>query len=302
MPAGYPNDIVLPAPHPSIIEATFAQTSIAKAAWLARLQLEYAKTPRGTQLRRKLHAGPLTVQKALFPEGPDVCHTLILHPPGGIAGSDELAIDITLDAGAQTLITMPGATKWYRTDSAPASQRLQIDIAAGATLEWLPPETIVFDRAAVRMDTSIDLAAGGQYIGWEILCLGRTAAGETYDAGDIRQSTQISIAGELRWSERCRLDGGSRLLASAAGLGGAPVSAIMLAAGKPVTPEVVAQCRSVMLDSGARAGVTALPDILVARYIGHSSEQAKNYFIELWRVLRPHFSGRAAVTPRIWTT
>jgi urease accessory protein len=274
----------------------------AARGWLARLQLQYARTARGTHLRHKLHTGPLTVQKSLYPEGPDVCHTLILHPPGGIAGSDELAIDVTLDAGAHTLVTMPGATKWYRTESTPASQRLQIEIAAGATLEWLPPETIVFDRAAVRMDTSINLAAGGQYIGWEILCLGRTAAGETYDAGDIRQSTRISIDGELRWSERCRLDGGSRLLASPAGLGGAPVSAIMLAAGKQVTPEVVAQCRGVMLHSGARTGVTALPDILVARYVGHSSEQAKNYFIELWRMLRPHMSGRAAATPRIWTT
>jgi urease accessory protein len=227
---------------------------------------------------------------------------LILHPPGGIAGSDTLAVELKLDAGAQVLITMPGAAKWYRTAEAAATQRLEATVAAGAGLEWLPPETIVFDRAAARMHTSIEVAAGGTYLGWEILCLGRTASGETFDAGDIRQTTEVSVAGELIWSERCRLAGGSPLLASPAGLGGAPISAIMLAAGKNVPPELLSQCRGIKLDGPARSGITAMPDIFVARYAGHSSEQAKCYFIDLWRVLRPFFTGRVAVTPRIWTT
>jgi urease accessory protein len=279
-----------------------AHSATESSRWLARLELEYAVADARTRLARRSHCGPLLVQKSLYPEGPPVCHTLILHPPGGIAGSDELAMDVRLKPGAHTLITMPGATKWYRTEGTPASQRLDIQIAAGAILEWLPPETIVYDRAAARMHTTIELAPGGHYFGWEILCLGRTASGESYDAGDLRQTTEISIGGELRWCERCRLDGGSRLLDSAAGLAGAPVSAILLAAGKTVAPEVIAQCRAISPGDGARAGITALPDILVARYVGNSSEQAKNYFIGLWRVLRPHLSGRAAVTPRIWAT
>jgi len=241
------------------------------------------------------------VQKSLFPEGPDVCHTLILHPPGGIAGNDTLAVDVRLGAGAHVLITMPGATKWYRTESAPSTQKLNVKVRPGATLEWLPPETIVFDRAAVRMQSSIDLD-GGNFLGWEVLCLGRTASGETYDAGDIRQTTEISVGGELIWSERCRLHGGSRLLAAPAGLNGAPVSAIFIAAGQTVMPALLAKCRAITLDGPARSGITAMPNIFVARYLGHSSEQAKCYFIDLWRQLRPQFTGRDAVTPRIWTT
>jgi urease accessory protein len=284
------------------LEPSPAAIQPAKPGWLARLHLEYARTERGTHLSRKAHSGPLTIQKALFPEGPDVCHTLILHPPGGIAGNDTLAVDVKLDARAQVLITMPGATKWYRTQDAAATQRLNVSVGVGAMLEWLPPETIVFNNAAARMHTSVDVAAGGCYLGWEILCLGRTASGEKFAAGDIRQTTEISIAGELVWSERCRLDGGSPLLASAAGLDDAPVSAIMLAAGKGVAPELVAQCRQIKPDGAARSGITAMPDIFIARYVGHSSEQAKCYFIELWRLLRPLLAGRAAVTPRIWTT
>ena len=59
---------------------------------------------------------------------------------------------------------------------------------------------------------------------------------------------------------------------------------------------------TIKLDGPARSGITAMPNIFVARYLGHSSEQAKCYFIDLWRLLRPQFTGRDAVTPRIWTT
>lgn len=272
------------------------------AGWLASLQLGYAHANARTALVRRSHNGPLVVQKPLYPEGPAVCHTLILHPPGGIAGNDTLAVDVKLEAGAQVLITMPGATKWYRTQDAAATQQLNVSVGVGAVLEWLPPEAIVFNNAAARMHTSVDVAAGGCYLGWEILCLGRTASGEKFAAGDIRQTTEISLAGDLVWNERCRLYGGSPLLASAAGLGGAPVSAIMLAAGKSVAPELVAQCRELTLDGAARSGITAMPNIFIARYVGHSSEQAKCYFTGLWRMLRPALTGRAAVTPRIWTT
>src|SRR5258707_953337 len=108
MLAGYRIDTVLSAQHPLSPAASRLPYPVARPGWLARLQLEYAHTQRGTHLRRKTHSGPLTIQKALYPEGPEVCHTLILHPPGGIAGNDTLAVDVKLDAGAHVLITMPG--------------------------------------------------------------------------------------------------------------------------------------------------------------------------------------------------
>ena len=277
---------------------------LAPSGWRARLDLEYSYSVAlaRTNVTRRSHSGPLVTQKPLYPEGPQVCHTLILHPPGGIAGGDDLEIGIALNPGSQVLITMPGASKWYGSPGASAALRLNVRVEEGATLEWLPQETIVFNHAAPRMRTSIDLAAGACYIGWEILCLGRTASGETFDAGEIRQATEVAVAGDPVWSERCHLTGGSRLLASMAGLAGAPVSAVMLVAGRNIAPELMAQCRAVRVDGVARHGITAMPNILVARYVGYSSEQAKAYFIALWRLLRIACTGRAAVMPRIWST
>ena len=106
-------------------------------------------------LTRRMHSGPLAVQKSLYPEGAAVCHTLILHPPGGVVGADTLTIELDLRAGSHALVTMPGAGKWYRSDRADASQQVEADIGPGATLEWLPPETIVFNGAHVRLRTAI---------------------------------------------------------------------------------------------------------------------------------------------------
>jgi len=270
--------------------------------WRASLGLEYACVEGRSVLTRRMHSGPLAVQKSLYPEGAAVCHTLILHPPGGVVGADTLTIELDLRAGSHALVTMPGAGKWYRSDRADASQQVEADIGPGATLEWLPPETIVFNGAHVRLRTGVRMAAGGAYVGWEILCLGRTASGEKFDCGSIHQTTDVTFEGEPVWAERCRLGGGSPLLRSAAGLHGAPVTALMLAVGKSVPAALLTQCRAVALDAPGRSGISAMGNVMAVRYIGHSAEQAKNYFIAVWCVLRPFFSGRAAVTPRIWNT
>ena len=302
MDAGHLIEVQVQVPHPTCSESLDPRRPAANTGWFAQLRLEYAVSAERTQLGRKIHSGPLAVQKSLYPEGPAVCHTLILHPPGGIAGNDTLDVGIKLNAGSQVLITMPGAAKWYRSLGAAATQRLDIQVGPDATLEWLPQETIMFNGAVAKLHAAIDLAEGGSYLGWDIMCLGRTAAAEKFDAGSIHQTTDISIAGEPVWSERCRLSGGSPLLDSAVGLGSAPVSAVLLAAGKSVDRELVAQCRSVSVGGASRSGITAMPKLFVARYVGNSSEQAKHYFIALWRLLRPFFTGRSAVMPRIWNT
>jgi urease accessory protein len=134
------------------------------------------------------------------------------------------------------------------------------------------------------------------------MCLGRSGSGETFNTGVIHQTTDISIGNELIWSDRCRMSGASALLTSPVGLAGAPVSGIMIAAGKNIPAALLAQCREVMVDAPARVGISVMPSILVARYVGASCEQAKGYFIELWRQLRPFLAGRSAVLPRIWST
>jgi len=132
------------------------------------------------------------------------------------------------------------------------------------------------------------------YLGWEVLCLGRTGSGERFGKGEVRLDSRIYRDGKLLWLERGRIQGGGALLDSPAGLQGKPVCATLVAACPMVD---LAACREI-----ESLAVTQLPGVLVARYLGDSSERAKQLLARLWTVLRPAVFGREAQMPRIWST
>ena len=90
-------------------------------SWHGRLALHYRREGgRTTALDR--HHGPLRVLQRLYPEGPGICHHVLVHPPGGMVGGDRLEIEATLEAGAHALVTTPSATRYYRSTGAPADR------------------------------------------------------------------------------------------------------------------------------------------------------------------------------------
>jgi urease accessory protein len=269
------------------------------SSWKASLSLGFSFLDHKTVLAERKHDGPLVVQKPLYPEGADICHAIVVHPPGGIAGGDELTLQARTGKKASVLLTTPGAAKWYRSSGPWAKQSLSFDVAG--TLEWLPQETIVFDGALAQTEYEADLAGDAGLIGWDIVCLGRTGSGERFTRGSYRTSIRIRREGKLLWLERGRIDGGGRLLESPAGLAGNPVFGTLFAVFPKFDSEILEQLRAQSPASG-RGAVTLLPGILLARYRGDSSEAARRYFIALWRILRPAVAGREAIEPRIWRT
>jgi len=273
----------------------------APAGWEARLDLRFEREASRTLLAARRHVGPLRVQKALYPEGSGVCQVVVVHPPGGIVGGDRLTIEVDAGLRAHAQLTTPGAAKWYRSAGPVARSDTVLRVAAGALVEWLPQETMLFDGARAAIRLGIELAEDARFIGWDVTQLGRTASGERFASGRVHQTLELTGGGTMLWCERAVLDGGSRALQSGAILAGAPVFGTMIAAGADVDDGVLAACRAVSPASGAGA-VTRLPLLLVARYRGGCAHAARTYFASLWRVLRPVLAGRDAVPPRIWNT
>ncbi len=193
-----------------------------------------------------------------------VCHAIVVHPPAGIAGGDELVIDIALREGAGALLTTPGAAKWYRTAGPWAKSRVAIAAEAGSTVEWLPQGTILYDGALADIGWEARIAATTRLVAWDIVCLGRTGSGERFTKGRLRLDARLYRDGKLAWLERGRIEPESPLAASPAGLAGRSVAGTMIAAAPVIEDEWLALCRDVAPAEG-EAAVTRLPGLLVAR-------------------------------------
>jgi len=229
----------------------------------------------------------------------------VLHPPSGIAGGDHLEIAVEVETGAHAQLTTPGAGKWYRSGGAEATQTLSLSASEAATLEWLPQESIVFDGARARMATHVALAADSRFIGWDILCLGRAAAGERYRHGRVDLSCCITRAGKPLWIERGSFSGDDPMFASPAGWAGCTVNGTLLCSFPELSQQaagLLEALRAIAPTDDARHGITVLPGLLVARTLGDNSEAARQWFARLWETLRPICCGRPAVIPRIWNT
>ena len=269
--------------------------------WQAELDLDFARREGQTVLGRNQHRGPLQVQKALYPEGKETCHIAILHPPGGVAAGDRLSIRASLNEQSRALLTTPGATKWYRSEGSCASQQVHFSLGDDAILEWLPRENIIFDGANISMDLDVDLTARARYFGWDILSFGRRASGESWGRGKLNMQTNIRRAGCLLWSEVADIHAQSGFAKSPVGLSGFTVCGTFLVAGCDIDAALLRECREVMPPAAeSRTGITRVPGVLIARYLGGSTEDAFYWFTNLWSVLRRALSDQVACPPRVW--
>jgi urease accessory protein len=265
-------------------------------SWHASLRLGFAVDAGTTRMVERAHAGPLRVQKALYPEGPRACQVIVLHPPGGVVGGDVLDIAMALGRESQVMATTPGAAKWYRANGRRASQQVRLRVDEGAALEWLPQEAIFHDGADVVLDQEVELKTGAVYIGSDILCFGRSAMGERFTRGGVRQRTRIRQDGRLVWHEQARIDAAGLL--SPLGLGGKSVCATLLAVGQPLPAGVHAGLRAAV----PGLALSQVKSVFVARYLGVDSEAARAAMVRVWQAVRPCLLGREAHIPRIWHT
>ncbi|WP_034014068.1 urease accessory protein UreD, partial [Pseudomonas aeruginosa] len=113
----------------------------------------------------------------------------------------------------------------------PSRQTLEIHLEPGATLEWLPQESIVFAGAQAELETRIQLRGDARLFYWDMVALGRPASGERFASGHFVAALDIRRDDRLLWHERQRIDGGDRLLDSPIGLAGHPVLATLVASG-----------------------------------------------------------------------
>ena len=266
------------------------------------LDLVYVHNNGTTKLIHNQVRSPLKVQRPFYPEGEAVCHSVVLHTAGGMVGGDRLSQTIHLKPDAQALITTAAASKVYRSNGQDARQTIKLQIEAGAYLEWLPQETIVFNGAIYQQDLRVELAPQASWLGWEITRFGRSARGETFLQGEWRSHTEVWQQGHPLWIDRQWLPAGEDIINSPHGLAGQPIVATLCWIGQPVSREILDTAR-ILWNSKERqgeAGVTQLISGLVCRYRGASTLEVRNWFTDIWQLLRLSSVGRSVTKPRVW--
>jgi urease accessory protein len=272
-------------------------------SWRGSATLTYRKQGDRTIPVSKTQA-PLKLQRPFYPEGPEVCQSVLLHTAGGMVGGDRLSYDIHLEPSTHALITTAAAAKIYSDHPQAARVDGTVRVDAGACLEWLPQEAIVFEGAQYQQNWRVDLAPGAVWLGWDILRLGRTARGERFCRGEVRSRLEIWQDGTLIWIDPQRLLGSEALWQSPHALAGCSVVATLALVGMQPDADLVTAAReawTAIAHPAGDIGVTRLQSGLLCRYRGHSTTEARRWFVAVWSCLRPHYAGRVSNVPRVWS-
>jgi urease accessory protein len=213
---------------------------------------------------------------------------------GGIAGGDVLETDINLGPGADVCVATGAAERVYRAIAGPARVGTCIAVGDGASLAYLPQETILFDGFALARRLEVNLAPTATYLGIESLVFGRQAMGEVVRSGHLRDRIVLIRDGKTVWQDLTRLDGDidAQLQRRGVAAGAMAVAGIVLAA--PGAADLLPALREAL--RGANAGASALDrDLVFVRILAPSAHLLRQRVFAGLDICR---GGRAL--PRVW--
>ena len=274
-------------------------------AWRADLKLDYTLESQRTVVRY-LHQGPLRILQSLYPEGDQVCHNILVHPPGGLVGGDTLDIQVTVAEGAHGLVSTPGATRFYKSGGHPALQQVVAHLADNAKLEWLPLEAIAYNDCEATNRAIFNLAPSAELITWDVTALGLPSSDMAFTQGHFQQHLEIPGV----WLERGNIRGeDTRWLNSPLGLAGSKcLASLVFASGSAIdsdrTTQALEAAREVIESHPLRlqAGITcAHPQVIVLRVMSPLVEPTMDLLKKVWAVWRHTLWALPSTPPRIWS-
>jgi urease accessory protein len=171
---------------------------------------------------------------------------------------------------------------------------VRLEVGGGASLAWMPQETILFDGARLTRSIDVDLATDARLLLAEAIVFGRTAMGETVRDGSIADRWRVRRGGRLIHAESLRLDGviAARLAEPAVARGRVAAATVLVVPGDDATVAAVHACGQ---DWRGEVGVSAWNGIALVRLCADDGAALRH---DLGRVLR---TLRGMPLPRLWT-
>lgn len=233
-------------------------------------------------------------------ENPDYPEAVLINTAGGLTGGDHMTFDIRLDAGARLTVSGQAAERIYRSIGTTAIIEAEMTVAEGATLEWLPQETILFDNSRFHRMNSVALEKGSRLLALEATVFGRTAHGETLRSASLKDGWRIRRDGELIWYDNFILEGDIQAKAQhPALLDGARGMATLLLV-DDMAEVYLETARAAVRDCGVRAAVTCRDCLLIVRLIAAGGYELRKALARIIIEMRRALTGHPAMLPKVW--
>src|SRR5207248_1550785 len=195
---------------------------------------------------------------------------VLLTTSGGVTDGDSLKMAVDVGPGAEAVAATQAAEKIYRAakGGGHCDMEIALTVHEGATLDWLPQETILFEGARLKRRTVAEVAPGGSLLACEMVVLGRAASGERFTGGLLLDSWSVRRAGKLAWTDALRVEGDTPV-----GAGFGQANALATVIGVWDEPQArFEKARALLKQAGeARAGVTLVNGVMVARLLGEAT-------------------------------
>ncbi len=195
---------------------------------------------------------------------------MTLNTSGGVTGGDRFSIDARAEAHARLTLTTQAAERIYRAQPGDTGRiDTRLTVGAGSRIDWLPQETILFDRASLRRRLTVDMASDATLLLVEPLMFGRRAMGETLDQIALSDRIDIRRAGALLFTDATRIDGNvpDLMQGQATGSGAGAMATLILAA--PGAEAALDPLRAALPDRGGASMIRE--DLIVARILAEDS-------------------------------
>ena len=224
---------------------------------------------------------------------------VLINTAGGLTGGDRMTWACQAARGTQLTLTTQACEKTYKAaDATRAEVGVSLSAGAGASLCWLPQETILFDQARLTRKLDIDLAADSRALIVEPVIFGRKAMGEAVRSGIFRDRWRVRVEGRLIHAEDFSIGpdiAGEMVRAAVAGE--ARAFATLLLVGPDAEDRLVPARRIIADNGGASTWSVGQTGKLLARVVARDGYTLRKTLTPLIGLLNP-----GAGLPKIWST
>lgn len=259
------------------------------------LDLSFRKRSNVTALDRTYQSGCLRMRLPRREHAGEAPCAVLINTAGGVAEGDRLDQQIAWGEDTVATVTTHAAEKIYRALTRGSAISTTLTVAPGASAEWLPQETILFDAARLRRDARIMLEGDVTFLGLEAVVLGRTAMGETVRSGALRDRMRIWRNGRLIYADTLALEGDIAALMQRAAIGGGAKGMAVIIHASAAAKALLGPVRDALEGAAGLAAASSWNGLLAVRLLAPDGETLRHDVALALAALR---EGRPL--PRVW--